>query len=187
MKTHPDYLRAVWASFLIALVFWQLSSTWGLQIIQRGGHKESIFGALMALNGFMVVLMELPLTSGPRRRPAVKVMMTGYALVGVGMGMNIFGTSIAALVVVMIVVAMGEMIALPVAQSYIAGLAPEEMRGRFMGMLGVAWNGATMLGPALGIALFKLSPNSVWIGCLFCGLGAAWLIRPRKFAELFVR
>ncbi|MEJ6579459.1 MAG: MFS transporter [Akkermansiaceae bacterium] len=187
MKTHPDYLRAVWASFLIALVFWQLSSTWGLQIIQRGGHKESIFGALMALNGFMVVLMELPLTSGTRRRPAVKVMMTGYALVGVGMGMNIFGTSIAALVVVMIVVAMGEMIALPVAQSYIAGLAPEEMRGRFMGMLGVAWNGATMLGPALGIALFKLSPNSVWIGCLFCGLGAAWLIRPRKFAELFVR
>ena len=96
------------------------------------------------------------------------------------MGFNLIGSGLAILAVVMIVVTVGEMIALPVAHSYIAGLAPEEMRGRFMGVLGVAWNGATMLGPAIGMALFEFSPAAIWVGCLFCGLGAAWVIRPRK-------
>jgi MFS family permease len=102
-------------------------------------------------------------------------MSVGYALVGIGMGLNFFGASLGALVVVMVVFTIGEMISLPIAHSHIAGLAPEEMRGRFMGVLGIAWNGATMLGPALGMALF-----SVWPACLLLGLAAAWVIRPGK-------
>lgn len=161
MKARPAYLRAVVASFLIAMVFWQLSSTWGLQISKVGGFQESVCGALMALNGLMIVLMDLPLTSWTRKRPPVFVMMVGYTLVGIGMGLNLFGSGLAVLTTVMIVVTIGEMIALPVANSYIAGLAPEEMRGRFMGILGLAWNGATMLGPDLGMLPFvKARVNS---------------------------
>lgn len=134
----------------------------------------------MALNGLMIVLMELPLTSWTRKRPPVFVMMVGYTLVGIGMGLNLFGSGLAVLTTVMIVVTIGEMIALPVTNSYIAGLAPEEMRGRFMGVLGLAWNGATMLGPALGMLLFEFAPDLVWTGCLVCGVGAAWVIKPRR-------
>lgn len=180
MKARPEYLRAVAASFLIAMVFWQLSSTWGLQITKVGGFEESVYGWLMALNGFMIVLMELPLTSWTRKRPPVSIMMIGYALIGVGMGLNLFGTGIGILTTVMIVVTIGEMIALPVANSYIAGLAPDEMRGRFMGVLGVSWNAATMLGPVIGMTLFEVSPAIVWASCLVCGVGAAWVIKPRR-------
>jgi MFS family permease len=178
MRRNPAYLRAITASFLIAVVFWQLSSTWGLQITRTGGFNESVFGGLMALNGIMIVLFELPLTSWTRKFIPIRVMSIGYALVGIGMGVNFFGASLTILIVAMVVVTLGEMISLPIAHSYIAGLAPEEMRGRFMGVLGIAWNSATMLGPALGMALFSIWPNGVWLACLILGLAAAWVIRP---------
>ena len=178
MRANPAYLRAIAASFLIAVVFWQLSSTWGLQITKTGGFNESVFGGLMALNGLMVVLLELPLTSWTRKHLPIRVMSIGYALVGVGMGINLFGASLTILIVAMVVITIGEMISLPIAHSYIAELAPEDMRGRFMGVLGIAWNSATMLGPALGMALFSVWPDGVWLVCLALGLAAAWVIRP---------
>jgi MFS family permease len=155
-----------------------------LQITKTGGFNESVFGGLMALNGIMVVLLELPLTSWTRKHLPIRVMSIGYALVGIGMGVNLFGASLTVLVLVMVVITLGEMISLPIAHSYIAGLAPEEMRGRFMGVLGIAWNSATMLGPALGMALFSVWPDGVWpdgvwLACLALGLAAAWVIRPR--------
>jgi MFS family permease len=110
-------------------------------------------------------------------------MSIGYALVGVGMGLNLFGFTLPMLVVTMVVFTIGEMIALPIAHSYIAGLAPEDMRGRFMGVLGIAWNAATMLGPSLGMALFVIWPDGVWLACLALGLAAAWVIRPRDVRE----
>jgi len=116
MRKNPAYLRAVSASFLIALVFWQLSSTWGLQITKTGGFNEAVFGGLMALNGIMIVLFELPLTSWTRKHLPVKVMTIGYALVGLGMGINLFGSSLSILILVMLVVTFGEMISLPIAQ-----------------------------------------------------------------------
>lgn len=183
MRRNPDYLRAITASFLIAVVFWQLSSTWGLQITKRGGFNESVFGGLMALNGIMIVLLELPLTSWTRKHLPIRVMSIGYAMVGIGMGVNLFGASLTILILAMVVITVGEMISLPIAHSYIAGLAPEEMRGRFMGVLGIAWNSATMIGPALGMALFSVWPDGVWIACLALGLGAAWVIRPTNPAK----
>ena len=77
----------------------------------------------MALNGIMVVLLELPLTSWTRKHLPIRVMSIGYALVGIGMGVNLFGASLTVLVLVMVVITLGEMISLPIAHSYIACLA----------------------------------------------------------------
>lgn len=65
------------------------------------------------------------------------------------------------------------MIALPVAHSFIVTLAPDKMRGRFMGVLGMAWSAATMIGPAVGLLLFAHSPVLLWISCGALGLLAA--------------
>ena len=179
MRDRPAYMRAIAASFLIAMVFWQLSSTWCLQVTERAGLNVTIYGALMALNGLMVAFLELPLTSWTRRYSPVSVMTVGYATVGLAIGLNLIGTSMAILVIMMIAFTIGEMISLPIANSYIAGLAPEDMRGRFMGVLGVAWNAATMIGPAAGMALFEIWPDGVWLASLILGLAAAWVIRTK--------
>ena len=85
------YLRAVFASFCSAIVFWQLSSTWGLHVIEVGGYTERTYGWLMAINGLLIVAFELPLTSLTRRFPEPRAMMVGYLLMGVGVGLSALG------------------------------------------------------------------------------------------------
>jgi len=50
------------------------------------------------------------------------------------------------------VLTLGEMIAMPISSNYVASLAPDDMRGRYMGVLGFSWNTAVGVGP-MGRAL----------------------------------
>src|SRR6266480_1436380 len=71
------------ASFAIALVFFQISSTYGLFVTQLG-FSATAYGAIISLNGVLVVFCELPLSTITRRFPARRVIGLGYALVGTG-------------------------------------------------------------------------------------------------------
>src|SRR5690242_13719892 len=140
------------ASFAIALVFFQISSTYGL-FVTRLGFSAATYGAIISLNGVMVVFCELPLSAITRRFPARRVIGLGYALVGIGFALNAFAHTKPALVVAMIVVTFGEMLTIPVSVAYVADLAPAHLRGRYMGAFGLTWALGLTLGPSLGMAL----------------------------------
>ena len=76
----------------------------------------------------------------------------------------------------MTIFTVGEMISAPTTSAYVAKLAPERLRGRYMGVLGLAWNGAGIAGPLLGFRLFALNPLLVWLACALLGLVAAMVI-----------
>ena len=170
------FLRAGLAGFLAAIIFWQTSSTLGLQVIDLSGFDEKTFGYLLGLNGIMIVFMEIPLTTWTRKfRPQLMIGL-GYALVGLGLALLAFSGSLSMLVLSMIVLTLGEMIALPINSSYVAQLAPEDMRGRYMGVMGLSWNVAIGVGPMVGLWIFGHSPELLWILCGGAGLLAAWII-----------
>jgi MFS family permease len=173
MRKNTAYLRAIFASFCMAAVFWQLSSTWGLHVTTVGGHGEQVFGWLMGLNGLLIVLFELPLTSLTKRHPGPRMMALGYLLSGIGIGLSAFGGSISLLLVVMVIFTLGEMISSPVGHNYVAALAPDDMRGRYMGVLGISWGSAAMVGPVAGITLFEYSPALLWTACFGLSVLAA--------------
>lgn len=175
MKTNRPFQLAVAASFLIGVIFWQMSTTYALQATKAAKLEESTYGLLMAMNGIMIVFLELPLTSYTRRFSPVIAMAVGYAIVGVGMGMNAIGASLPILVISMLVFTVGEMIALPVNSSYMASLAPDEMRGRYQGVISISWSTATMMGPLVGISLYQASPALLWLATLVLALVAAGL------------
>ena len=137
---------------------------------------ETIYGLLLGWNGVLIVFAELPLTTATMRFDARRVMALGYILTGVGFAMNAVAHTIFALWIAMTVFTFGEMISQPTASAYIARLAPERMRGRYMGVLGLAWNGAGILGPQLGFRLFAIDPMLVWLVCGLLGLLAAGVI-----------
>jgi predicted MFS family arabinose efflux permease len=56
-----------------------------------------------------------------------------------------------------------------------AGLAPDEMRGRYQGVMSISWSTATMIGPSMGIALYQASPVLVWAGTFVLAIVAAGL------------
>jgi MFS family permease len=152
------------ASFAIAVIFFQMSSTFGLHVTGLG-FSAATYGALISLNGLLVVLCELPLTTITRRFPARQVMAAGYLLVGIGFALNLFAHTVPALAVCMIVFTFGEMVAMPVSAAYTAGLAPAHMRGRYLGAFGLTWACGLIVGPAIGMKLFAFEPSVLWLAC----------------------
>lgn len=163
------------ASFAIALIFFQMSSTFGLHVTGLG-FSAATYGALISLNGALVVLCELPLTTITRRFAARNVMAAGYLLVGIGFALILLAHTVPALTGCMIVFTLGEMVAMPVSSAYITGLAPMHLRGRYMGAFGLTWACGLIVGPAMGMKLFAFDPSALWLGCGALGLIAAAII-----------
>ncbi len=177
------FLRSVAASFLVASIFWQTGSSLGLQVTEGSGLDEKAYGFLLGLNGLMIVFLELPLTNWTRRYDAQKLMALGYALMGGGLALLAFGAGVSMLILAMVVLTIGEMISSPVASSYVANLAPDQMRGRYMGFSGFSWNIAAGVGPMAGLWLYGTSPEMLWVLCGIAGLAAAGLILIRTIPE----
>jgi MFS family permease len=168
------------ANFAIGLVFFQLGSTYGLHIT-RLGFSPAVYGIVLSLNGALIVFCELPLTRFTRKFPARRVMAVGYLLCGLGFALNAFAHTIPALVLCMIVLTLGEMITMPTGAAYLADLAPPEMRGRYMGVAGLTWAAALIIGPVSGMKLFSAAPTAYWVICAATGLFAAAVIsKPQK-------
>ncbi len=181
------FLRVVCASFLVAVIFWQTSSTFGLQVTEGSNLDEKAFGFLLGLNGLMIVFLELPLTNVTRRFDPQKAMAFGYVLIGGGLCVLAFGVSLSMLILAIVVLTLGEMIAMPIASSYVANLAPDDMRGRYMGVLGFSWNTAVGVGPMVGLWIFGKSPEMLWLLCGVAGIVAAALILVRSKAMEVVK
>ena len=177
---------ALWTSaFLAALVYAQFASTYSLHVIRHGlqfdalgfhAGPETVYGLLVGWNGALIVLAELPLTAATLRFDARRVMVLGYVLAGVGFGLNAFAHSIFGMWIVMTIFTIGEMISAPMTSAQVARLAPERMRGRYMGALGLSWNAAGIFGPQLGFRMFARDPLLVWLVCALLGLAAAFTI-----------
>lgn len=176
MKANKPFHLAVASSFLVSIVFWQMSSSYGLQTTEGAGLDERAYGLLLALNGILITFVELPLTGITRRFDPVRVMAVGYVLIGLGMGLNGLGASAFLLLASMIVFTIGEMIALPVNSSYMASLAPDEMRGRYQGVMSITWSAATMVGPSFGVALYQFHPGILWLSVMLMSFAAAGLM-----------
>jgi MFS family permease len=166
------------ANFAIALVFQQFATTFGLYVTQLG-YSAATYGLIISLNGVLVVCCELPLTTLTRRFPAPRVMALGYLLIGAGFALNQFAQTVPALTGCMVIFTLGEMLALPMSSAYVAELAPPHMRGRYMGVSGLAWGVAMVIGPALGMKLLAFDPAVLWLACGVLGaLAAAIILAP---------
>jgi MFS family permease len=162
--------RVLLASFFVALIFFQMSSSFGFAVM-RAGLSPRVYGALLSLNGALVVLIELPLTTVSRRFQPIAAMALGYLFVGVGFFTGAFAFTAAGFAFCILVFTLGEMFAMPVASAYVACLSPHHMRGRYMGTYGLTWTTAQVFGPGLGMCLFSASPMAFWI--VGGGLGVA--------------
>ena len=182
MADDKRFWQVVASSFCIGLVFLQMSSTFGVHVTALG-FSPATYGALISLNGVLVVLLELPLTTVTQRFPPRRAIALGYLLIGVGFGFNAFAHTIPALAGAMLIFTLGEMCAMPVASAYIADLSPIHLRGRYTGMIGLTWAFALVCGPNLGLALFSISPTATWLTCGALGLLAAVIISLKPALE----
>jgi MFS family permease len=179
MRRNPAFLTYLAASIFIAWVFFQISSTYGLFITELG-YSRAVYGGLISFNGIVIVICELLVSSYTRRFEPRRAIACGYLLVGIGFGLNAVATSIPALAAAIVILTFGEMISIPIAAAFIADVAPEKMRGRYMGAHGLTWGIALVFGPSLGMFLLNYSAVLLWVVCLVSGIiGAAIMLTNR--------
>ena len=153
----------------------QHSATFPLAV-QDAGLSLAAYGTLAALNGIIIVVVELPLTTVTRRYPARAVIALGWLLIGVGFALTGLADAALALALTVAVWTLGEVVSSPVSGAYVADLAPERLRGRYMGAWSFTWGIGLVAGPLLGTALYAWRPGALWLTCFLLGALSAALV-----------
>ncbi|MGB0716756.1 MAG: MDR family MFS transporter [Phycisphaerae bacterium] len=176
-RTFQVYFLAV---FLCMLVYLQHISTLSV-FLKKQGIDDDSYGRLIALNGIMIVALQLPITLLVEKMRRYQVMMIGAILIGLGYMVNLLGTTMPLAAVGVATWTLGELMHAPLMMTIVGDLAPPAMRGRYMGIMGTSFASAMMLGaPAGGLILAKWGAPSLWYACMGSGLLAAlcfWWIR----------
>jgi MFS family permease len=182
LRADPGFLVFLLASAIIGVVYFQSQSTLPLHVA-GGGHSSATYGALMSLNGLLVLFIELPLSTITQRLPHAPAIAFGYALIGAGFALVGAATSTLALAATVTVWTVGEMVSQPLAAAHVANVAPPSLRGCYQGAFAFTSGLGLVLAPTLGTAILTLSSTLLWLGCGACGLIAALLTlrsaRPR--------
>jgi len=137
---------------MVAYTLMEISSTlvWGFLAVYLKTNfsiNEARYSWLPTTNALMVVFLQVFITRRTRRKPATKVMPVGALFYAAAMLIIALSNSYWVFWLAMVVMTIGEMITAPTATVYITNLAPENQRGRYLGVFGLTWNVAMSIGP----------------------------------------
>ncbi|MGH3308986.1 MAG: MFS transporter, partial [Streptomyces sp.] len=161
--------------------FVYIQSTVGLPLhVSDVGLSPGDFGLLIGLNGLLVLVLELPITGAISRYRPEYVLAVGNLIVGVGLALTGFMSSMVMLAATVLIWTFGEMITSTISQAYLGSLAPPHMVGRYQGLHGVAYTTGTGAGPLIGGAVYAMGPWALWALIGVAGLLSAQLSLPRR-------
>ncbi len=161
------------------LVFFQIEGPYPLWVVRDLGHSTRFFGLIFTLNTLLIVLFEVALNMAMARWPHGRALALGCLCYALGFGLTGWAQGKLPLLGLAAVWTVGEMILLPTASDAVAGLAPAERRGEYMGFYALAFATALALGPWLGVQGYaKLGPGWVWGACAALGTLSALILLP---------
>jgi MFS family permease len=150
--------------------------------VRDAGLGAGVYGALVALNGGIVIVCELLVTKVVQHWPARVVVMVGFTLLGGGLACYALPFGVAAFVVGTLIWSLAETIGGPTMFAYPGRAGPPALRGRYIGAAHAAFGLGSAIGPALGVAAWERIGASLWLCCglvAALGLAAGWAgIRP---------
>ena len=160
------YVAFLLVSMVMLIVYQQLYTTLSVFLRDARGFSAQGYGFLLSLNAATVVLLQFWITRRAKRFPPMLVMATAASLYMVGFSLFGLVYSLAFFAIAMILITVGEMIAVPTGQALASRLAPAEYRGRYMAFYGLAWSIPSAVGPlAAGLIFDSFDPNLLWYIC----------------------
>ena len=165
------------STFLIAICFQQVFNVLSIASTDNG-LSPAQFGIVMAFNGIVIVVVELPLCQWLQRIDYRRVIYCGYLLLALGTASFFLATTMTGYVFAMTLFTLGEIVSFPIAMAYMSKLTPEKYRGRYFGFKGMTWSLAGVAGSA-GIYFYGQLGNTWWIFAGAIGLAACALMTLR--------
>ena len=155
---------------MCAVLIWILMPVYANNVF---GIPENRYSLIPTTNALMVVLLQVIVTRRAKSFQPMKVMITGALIYAASVGLVAFSKNFLGFWIVIVVMTLGEMLLMPTSSTYVANLAPMEMRGRYMSIYGLTWGLAQGTAPVLGGFLSdQISPQATWLGGLTIGLVA---------------
>jgi MFS family permease len=173
-------------SALLGIVYFQWY--FAVPVFMRDVHHfaPSVYGSLMSFAGVLVIIFQLPITRKLKTVASMNLMALASLFFAVGFGMFSFISAISLFVLVFSIITIGEMIFFPTREALVAQLAPEDLRGRYMAVAGLAFSLPNIVGPTMaGLLLDRQDPNLLWIlGAGICIIAALGFLALRsRFAS----
>lgn len=135
------------------------------------GLSSRTYGLVIALNGVVIVLIQPFLGKWMVKLDRTKLLATSMLVVGLGFGLGAVVHSWWGYGLSVVVWTIGEIGFAAVIGAVFADLAPIDLRGRYMGLSGMAFGVGTVIGPLAGTnALEHFGPTATWIGCAVLGV-----------------
>ncbi|HTJ44743.1 MAG TPA: MFS transporter [Kofleriaceae bacterium] len=140
------------------------------------GHSSTVYGAVVAVNGVLIVLFQPSINRALATRDPSRVLAMSALVTGLGFFMHDLGASIALHVAAVSVWTLGEILGSGIGSTMVAAFAPTEARGRYQGVFVMSWGLASATGPLIGSrVLASWGPSALWSACLALGAVVALL------------
>jgi predicted MFS family arabinose efflux permease len=117
------------------------------------GLEPAAWGFLVVINPFMVTFFQLRLTRRVVDVPPAVKLAVAMPLMGLPFLLLSVSAAIPVVALVIFLFVIGEMLWVPTSQSVVAGLAPEDVRGAYMGAFGSGAATGFALAPFVGLSV----------------------------------
>lgn len=161
------------ATVLTSIVFMQAFTTLPIYLNELG-YTEKQVGWLLSTNGILIVFCQIPVTHCLTRFHRVLVIVVGELLIATGFGLTTFAATAPMLLLTIVIWTLGEVVQAAFKQSLVADLAPERMRGRYMGVFSLSHAiGIAFGAPLGGQVLARWGPSVLWPSCFVIVVASA--------------
>ncbi|MFJ9853708.1 MDR family MFS transporter [Streptomyces sp. NPDC101150] len=167
------FMTVVGLNLLLALLFQQAYVSMPVSMGQDG-FSSADFGMVIAVNGVLVVLLQIPVTRFIEHRSPAMLLIGSSLLAGYGFGLTALAGSVAMYAVAVTVWTLGEIINSPTQMGLVVRLSPLHGRGRYQGMYALSWSVASLTAPLLGgVVIDRFGADALWGACAVVGTVAA--------------
>jgi MFS family permease len=169
LRRAPILLIFSFLTLFFGAVYMQGNVTLPLDM-QAHGLGPQQYGAAIAVNGFLIILVTIPISNMARKWPRFETVAAAAVLMGLGFGLTALANTLPLFALSVVIWTLGEIAATAVSPTIIADLSPVELRGLYQGIFGAAWGLSYFIGPLGGGWVFEhWGSEALWIGCLIIG------------------
>ncbi|MEL7644996.1 MAG: MFS transporter [Anaerolineaceae bacterium] len=138
---------------------------------QNFGISEAQYSWLPTTNALMVVFLQVFVTRLTQKRRSTSMLALGSAFYAATMLVIALSSSFWGFWAAMVVMTVGELIIAPTASTFVSGIAPEDQRGRYLGLFGLTWNLGMAVGPlSAGILTDMVGMRAPYFGGAVIGV-----------------
>lgn len=149
------YLFFIFLVALYGICFFQLFASVPQFFSRICNYNEGTIGLLLALNGFLVVVIEMPLIAHLEKKKKIfKYIIAGTLCIPVAFFILRNGNALIIWAFVYtVIITLSEIFAMPFMMNHALSSSPKERKGQYMALYSIGYGIANILAPSLGLGI----------------------------------